>query len=139
MSRWRWRGSVALLAVCLAFVIYPLLPNDDVINSDWPAFATGAQMIVTNPTQMYDLHAQERYQAHVTGGRHLVTPGINGILPFLAPAWVAFLAVPFDFFGTELVCRLLLEKKKEVCTIAKASVIKNYLIRVCQSVRYTHR
>src|SRR5256885_15614599 len=59
-------------------------------------------MIVTNPTQMYDLHAQERYQAHVTGGRHLVTPGINGILPFLAPAWVALLAVPFDFFGTDI-------------------------------------
>jgi len=107
-TRWRWRGSVALLAVCLAFVIYPLLPNDDVINSDWPAFATGAQMIVTNPTQMYDLHAQERYQAHVTGGRHLVTPGINGILPFLAPAWVALLAVPFDVFGTDIGGRLCL-------------------------------
>ena len=105
-TRWRWRGSVALLAVCLAFVIYPLLPNDDVINSDWPAFATGAQMIVTKPTQMYDLHAQERYQAQVTGGRHLVTPGINGILPFLAPAWVALLAVPFDVFGTDIGGRL---------------------------------
>jgi len=105
-TRWRWRGSVALLAVCLAFVIYPLLPNDDVINSDWPAFATGAQMIVTNPTQMYDLHVQERYQAQVTGGRHLVTPGINGILPFLAPAWVALLAVPFDVFGTDIGGRL---------------------------------
>ena len=49
MSRWQWRGSVALLAVCLAFFIYPLLPNDDVINSDWPAFATGARLIVSDP------------------------------------------------------------------------------------------
>src|SRR5437660_7460176 len=63
-------------------------------------------MIVTNPTQMYDLHVQERYQAQVTGGRHLVTPGINGILPFLAPAWVALLAVPFDAFGTDIGGRL---------------------------------
>src|SRR5947209_10992416 len=63
-------------------------------------------MIVTNPTQMYDLHVQERYQAEVTGGRHRVTPGINGILPFLAPAWVALLAVPFDVFGTDIGGRL---------------------------------
>ena len=32
--RWRWRGNVALLGVSLAFVLFPLLPNDDVINSD---------------------------------------------------------------------------------------------------------
>jgi len=106
MSRWQWRGSVALLAVCLAFFIYPLLPNDDVINSDWPAFATGAQLIVTNPQQMYDLHVQQRYESLVTGGRVLITPGIEGILPFLAPAWVALLAVPFDVFGTDLGGRL---------------------------------
>jgi len=106
MSRWRWRGSVALLAVSLAFVIFPLLPADDVVNSDWPAFATGAQMIVTNPGQMYDLQVQYRYEQAVTGGRVLVTPGIEGILPFLAPAWVALIAVPFDVFGTELGGRL---------------------------------
>jgi len=106
MNRWRWRGSVALLAVSLAFFIYPLLPNDDVINSDWPAFATGAQLIVSNPQQMYDLHVQQRYEELVTGGRVLVTPGIEGILPFLAPAWVALLAVPFDAFGTDLGGRL---------------------------------
>jgi hypothetical protein len=38
----------------------------------------------------------------VTGGRVLVTLGIEGILPFLAPAWVAMLAVPFDALGTDL-------------------------------------
>ena len=105
-ERWRWRGQVALLAVCLAFVIYPVLPNEDVINSDWPAFATGAQMIVADPQHMYDLHVQERYQRFITGGRTLVTPGIEGILPFLAPPWVALLAVPFDVFGTDLGGRL---------------------------------
>lgn len=102
MSRWRWRGSVALLAVALAFFIYPLLPNDDVINSDWPAFATGARLIVSDPAHLYDLAVQQRVQKDVTGGRVLVTAGIEGILPFLAPAWVALLAVPFDALGSDL-------------------------------------
>ena len=102
MSRWRWRGSVALLAVALAFFIYPLLPNDDVINSDWPAFATGARLIVTDPGHLYDLAVQRRVQNDVTGGRVLVTAGIEGILPFLAPAWVALLAVPFEALGSDL-------------------------------------
>src|SRR5438067_12288477 len=101
-DRWRWRGSVALLAVALAFFIYPLLPNDDVINSDWPAFATGARLIVSDPGHLYDLDAQKAVQRDVTGGRVLVTLGIEGILPFLAPAWVAMLAVPFDALGTDL-------------------------------------
>ena len=105
-SRWRWRGSVALLAVCLAFVIYPLLPNDDVINSDWPAFATGARLIVSDPGHLYDLDVQQRVERDVTGGRVLVTLGIHGILPFLAPAWVALLAVPFETFGTDVGGRL---------------------------------
>lgn len=105
-SRWRWRGSVALLAVCLAYLIYPLLPNDDVINSDWPAFATGARLIVSDPGHLYDLEVQQRVESDVTGGRVLVTLGIRGILPFLAPPWVALVAVPFDAFGTDLGGRL---------------------------------
>src|SRR2546423_6211773 len=105
-ERWRWRGRVALLAVSLAFVIYPLLPNDDVINSDWPAFATGARLILSDPTHLYDLDAQQRVEREVTGGRVLITPGIHGILPFLAPAWVAVLAVPFDLLGTDAGGRL---------------------------------
>lgn len=102
LSRWRWRGSVALLAVALAFFIYPLLPNDDVINSDWPAFATGARVIVSDPGHLYDLATQQRVQKEVTGGKVLVSPGIEGILPFLAPAWVALLAVPFEALGSDL-------------------------------------
>ena len=101
-ERWRWRGYVALLAVALAFAIYPLLPNDDVINSDWPAFATGARLIASDPLHLYDLGAQQRVESDVTGGRILVTPGIQGILPFLAPAWVGLVAVPFDLLGSNL-------------------------------------
>jgi hypothetical protein len=103
VSRWRWRGSVALLAVALGFVIYPLTESgNDVINSDWPAFATGARLIVQDPGHLYNLDVQRRVQFDVTGGRTLITLGINGILPFLAPAWVAFFAVPFEALGTSL-------------------------------------
>jgi hypothetical protein len=96
-----------MVAVALAFVIYPLIEGrNDVINSDWPAFATGATLIVQDPGRLYDLDAQRRVQLEVTGGRVLVTLGINGILPFLAPAWVAFFAVPFALLGTDLGGRL---------------------------------
>jgi len=106
VSRWRWRGNIALLGVALAFVLYPLLPNEDVINSDWPAFATGARLIASDPSHLYDLKVQQRVEKEVTGGRVLVTLGIGGILPFLAPAWVALLAVPFELFGTDVGGRL---------------------------------
>ncbi|MGH7765751.1 MAG: glycosyltransferase 87 family protein [Candidatus Dormibacteraceae bacterium] len=103
MNRWRWRGSVALLAVCIGFVIYPLIESSgDVINSDWPAFATGARMIVNDPGHLYDLAIQRRVETEVTGGRVLVTLGIQGILPFLAPAWVGLVAVPFELLGTDI-------------------------------------
>ena len=102
MTRWRWRGNIALLGVALAFFLYPLLPNEDVINSDWPAFATGARLIVSDPGHLYDPDVQRRVELEVTGGRSLVTLGIHGILPFLAPAWVALLAVPFELLGTDI-------------------------------------
>ena len=105
-GRWRGRGNVALLGVSLAFFLFPLLPNDDVINSDWPAFATGARLIVHDPSHLYDFTAQRQVELQVTGGRVLVTLGINGILPFLAPAWVALLAVPFDVLGPNIGGRL---------------------------------
>jgi Glycosyltransferase family 87 len=106
-QRWRWRGSVALVAVALGFVIYPLIEGgNDVINSDWPAFATGGRLIVEDPGHLYDFDTQRRVELEVTGGRSLITLGIQGILPFLAPAWVAFLAAPFVLLGTDLGGRL---------------------------------
>ena len=106
-TAWRWRGSVALAGVALGFVIYPLIEGkNDVINSDWPAFATGAKLIVEDPGHLYDFDAQRRVQFEVTGGRTLVGLGIHGILPFLTPAWVAFFAVPFEALGTDLGGRL---------------------------------
>jgi len=106
-ARWRWRGSVALLAVAIGFVIYPLaLPSDDVISSDWPAFATGARILLTDPGHLYDTDTQRRVQLEVTGGKTLVTLGIHGILPFVTPAWVALVAVPFELLGTALGGRL---------------------------------
>src|SRR6202158_3370717 len=102
-DRWRWRGSVAMLAVAVGFVIYPLIESEgDVINSDWPAFATGARIMVSDPGHLYDFAVQRRVELQVTGGRTLITLGINGILPFVAPAWVAFFALPFELLGTDL-------------------------------------
>jgi Glycosyltransferase family 87 len=107
MTRWRWRGSIALLAVAVAFVIYPLVEGEnDVINSDWPAFATGARILVSDPGHLYDFDVQRRVELDVTGGRTLITLGINGILPFVAPAYVAFFPVPFELLGTNLGGRL---------------------------------
>src|SRR5260370_8210736 len=101
MTGWGWGGSVALLAVALAFVIYPVIESD-VINSDWPAGATGGRLIVSDPTRLYDFDVQRPVELDVTGGRSLVTPGVQGFLPFLAPAWVAFISLPFELLGTEL-------------------------------------
>lgn len=92
-----------MIAVAVGFVIYPLIESSgDVINSDWPAFATGAKLIVDDPGHLYDLGVQRHVESEVTGGRTLVTLGIQGILPFLAPAWVALIAVPFELLGTDL-------------------------------------
>ena len=107
MSRWRWRGSVAMLAICVGFVIYPLIEGSgDVINSDWPAFATGARIIVHDPAHLYDLNVQRGVESDVTGGRVLASLGIKSILPFLAPAWAGLVAVPFELLGTDLGGRL---------------------------------
>jgi hypothetical protein len=96
-----------MLAVAVGFVIYPLIEGgDDVINSDWPAFATGGRLLVSDPTHLYDIDVQRRVELDVTGGRTLVTLGIHGILPFVAPAWVAFFAAPFELLGTNLGGRL---------------------------------
>ncbi|HYM67378.1 MAG TPA: glycosyltransferase family 87 protein [Patescibacteria group bacterium] len=106
-ARWRRRGAIAMLAIAIGFVIYPLVENnDDVINSDWPAFATGARILLTDPGHLYDTDTQRRVQFDVTGGKTLITLGINGILPFVTPAWVALIAVPFDLLGTVLGGRL---------------------------------
>ena len=104
---WRWRGMVALTGVALALVVYPITePGHDVINSDWPAFATGAKLALQNPTHLYDLDLQIQVQPKLTGGEVLITPGIRGILPFLAPAYVALIAVPFESLGIEVGGRL---------------------------------
>lgn len=103
MTRWHWRGSVALLAVAVGFVVFPVIESkNDVIDSDWPAFATGARILLSDPAHLYDIELQRRVQFEVTGGRTLVAVGINGILPFVGPAWTAFFAIPFDLLGTNL-------------------------------------
>src|SRR5260370_247445 len=62
--------------------------------------------MVNGPGRVYGSEAQLRAELDVTGGRTLVTLGIKGILPFVAPAWVGFLAGPFELLGTNLGGRL---------------------------------
>lgn len=96
-----------MVGVALGLVLYPLIESkSDVINSDWPVFATGAKLIVQDPTHLYNFDVQRRTQLEVTGGRSLVGLGVDGLLPFLAPAFAAFLAVPFEVLGTEFGGRL---------------------------------
>ena len=91
---------MALAAICLGYLLTPIVESDEqIINSDWPSFATGARLAVENPAHLYDLDAQRRVELEITGGRQLVTLGIQGILPFLGPPWVALLAIPFLQLG----------------------------------------
>ncbi|GAC1475673.1 MAG: hypothetical protein PVS3B2_04960 [Candidatus Dormibacteraceae bacterium] len=102
MTRWRWRGSVALLAVAIGFVMYPVIESEsDVISSDWPAFATGARILLSDPGHLYNFELQRRVELNVTGGRTLTTIA-NGFLPFVGPAWTAFFAIPFGLLGPNL-------------------------------------
>jgi len=49
-----------MLAVAVGFVIYPLIEGgNDVINSDWPAFATGARILVSDPGHLYDSRSSD--------------------------------------------------------------------------------
>jgi len=48
---------------------------------------------------------QRRVELEVTGGRTLI-PSASTDPAFVAPAWVAFFAVPFELFGTNLGGRL---------------------------------
>ena len=107
-----------MLGVALAFVIIDITGFNDVVNSDWPSFATGGRLIVSDPTHLYDFEVQRRVELDVTGGRSLVTPGIQGFLPFLAPAWVAFLAAPRPSATSPSSCAL--RSIKAVGTEAKA-------------------
>src|SRR5437899_1251405 len=97
---------VVLTGVALGFGVYPITePGHDVINSDWPAFATGAKIVMTNPSHLYDLDVQRRVQPRGWGwsagrrGRVLPAGPVAGVVltaPSLpgAPAWIAHFIAP---------------------------------------------
>src|SRR5260370_16594006 len=62
--------------------------------------------MVNGPGRVYGSEAQLRAELDVTGGRTLVAVGIKGSVAAVAPAWAAFLAVPFELLGTNLGGRL---------------------------------
>jgi hypothetical protein len=98
---------VALLGVSLGICMVPVIDSHQaLVNSDWPAFATGGQLAVSDPAHLYDLTAQARVQRTITGGAVLQASDEVGLLPFNMPPWVAILNAPFAALGTDVGARL---------------------------------
>ncbi|MGH7777035.1 MAG: glycosyltransferase 87 family protein [Candidatus Dormibacterales bacterium] len=97
---WLRRGRAALLGVVVAAVFYVVAaPPHSVLSSDWTSFATGAHLVLTRPSHLYDHAAQRTVQAGLTGGGAFSQHGQRGLLPFWSPPWVALAAVPFVWAG----------------------------------------
>jgi hypothetical protein len=86
-----------LVASCLLIVGLALLRGDQGLkNSDWPSFMVAGRLAATQPDRIYDRDAERREQ-RAFGGYDL--PGYGGLLPVVAPPWVALYAVPFAELG----------------------------------------
>lgn len=106
-KRWRRRGTVALVGVALGVFLLPVFESHQaLVNSDWPAFATGGRLAASDPVNLYDLKAQAREQRVITGGAALQAHDEEGLLPFDMPPWVALLNAPFAALGTDVGARL---------------------------------
>jgi hypothetical protein len=110
VARWRTRGRIALLGICVAYAAVALGRSDrQLVDSDWTAFATGAHLAAGPlPGLLYDRTAQQRAQDAITGGGGFDLKGQGRLLPFLSPPWVALLAIPFDAAGFGWGGRLLI-------------------------------
>ena len=107
MSRWRKRGTAAIAGVVFALFVVPLLePHQSLLNSDWPALATGGSLAVSDPAHLYDIRVQAAQQKRITGGEVLAARDEEGLLPFDMPPWVALLNAPFAALGTDVGGRL---------------------------------
>jgi len=93
--------------VIFALFVVPLVePHQSLLNSDWPALATGGALAVSDPAHLYDIRVQDAQQRRITGGEVLVARDEEGLLPFDMPPWVALLNAPFAALGTDLGGRL---------------------------------
>lgn len=96
-----------MLGAALGICAVPLVDSHQaLVNSDWPAFATGGRLAVSDPTHLYDLDVQRGVQRDIVGGASLRERDEMGLLPFNMPPWVALLNAPFAALGTDIGARL---------------------------------
>jgi hypothetical protein len=89
-----------LVASCLLIVGLALLRGDhELKNSDWPSFMVAGRLAATQSDRLYDREAERREQRAVVGPGGYGLPGYGGLLPVVAPPWVALYAAPFAQLG----------------------------------------
>jgi glycosyl transferase family 87 len=97
---WWGFGQALLVASFLVMVGLGLLRGDQELkNSDWPSFMVAGRLVATQPHQLYDREAELREQRLVVGLGAYDLAGYGGLLPVVAPPWVALYAVPFAALG----------------------------------------
>jgi hypothetical protein len=97
-----WWGftQVLLVASCLLIVGLALVRGDQELkNSDWPSFMVAGRLAATQPDRLYDRAAERREQRAVVGPGGYDLAGYGGLLPVVAPPWVALYAAPFAELG----------------------------------------
>src|SRR4030081_3477807 len=97
-----WWGftQCLLVASCLLIVGLALLRGDQQLkNSDWPSFMVAGRLVAAQPDRLYDRDAERREQRAVVGPGGYGLGGYGGLLPVVAPPWVALYAAPFAGLG----------------------------------------
>ena len=89
-----------LVASCLLIVGLALLRGDQQLkNSDWPSFMVAGRLVAAQPDRLYEHDAERREQRAVVGPGGYGLAGYGGLLPVVAPPWVALYAAPFAGLG----------------------------------------
>jgi Glycosyltransferase family 87 len=96
-----WNFTQGLLVASFLFiVVLALLRSDQGLkNSDWPSFMVAGRLVATQPDRLYDREAERQEQQAVLGHGGYGLPGYGGLLPVVAPPWVALYAAPFAALG----------------------------------------
>ncbi|MBJ7611222.1 MAG: DUF2029 domain-containing protein [Candidatus Dormibacteraeota bacterium] len=88
------------MASCILMVGLALLRGDQQLkNSDWPSFMVAGRLAAAQPDRLYDRDSERREQRGVVGPGGYGLPGYGGLLPVVAPPWVALYAAPFAALG----------------------------------------
>jgi hypothetical protein len=97
---WWGFAQLGLVASCLIIVGLALLRSDAQLQrSDWPSFMVAGRLVASQPERLFDRDAEHREQRAVLGGGEYDFAGYGGLLPVVAPPWVALYAAPFAGLG----------------------------------------